>query len=123
MTDLNEVCISGMILREPSLRKTKTDHDMCSLQVCVKRPEPSKAHDYLDVVLWEDKAQEFVTRFHAGDRVFLKGRLKKTNYTGLDGVKRVTTQIIAEQAEPAEYAAQADYPEINAPAVYAENLA
>lgn len=99
MSDINEIRISGTILRDPVLRRTKADHDMCTMQVCVSRPQPSKAHDYLDVMLWEDLAAKVVSDFHAGDKILITGRLRKSSYTGMDGRKHTTTQIIAEHAE------------------------
>lgn len=111
MTDLNEIRISGTVLRDPILRRTKADHDMCSLQVCVRRPEPSKAHDYLDVVVWEDLAAKVADEFHAGERILITGRLRKNNYTGNDGMKHVTTQIIAEHAGHPEEEDMPFYPE------------
>lgn len=123
MTDLNEVCITGTLVREPVLRRTKTEDDMCALQVCVNRPEPSKSHDYLDVVFWEDIARDVANTYHAGDRILLKGRLRKNVYTGMDGRKHATTQIIAAHVESAEE----EYPEIMAESVavpvYAESAA
>ena len=102
MSDINEIRISGTILRDPVLRRTKADHDMCTMQVCVSRPQPSKAHDYLDVMLWEDLAAKVVSDFHAGEKILIKGRLRKSSYTGMDGRKHTTTQIIAEHAERPE---------------------
>lgn len=103
MSDINEIRISGTILRDPVLRRTKADHDMCTMQVSVSRPEPSKACDYLDVMLWEDLASKVVSDFHAGEKIMITGRLRKSSYTGMDGKRHTTTQIIAEHAErPAE---------------------
>lgn len=99
MSDINEVHLTGVILKEPNLRRTRSENMMCSFQISVKRKEPSRSRDFLDIVVWEPLASEAGNAYHAGDRVSIRGRLQKTNYVGSDGRKRVTTQIVAEQME------------------------
>jgi single-stranded DNA-binding protein len=121
MKDLNEVCISGTLMRDPVLRRTRADHDMCTVMVSVMRPEPSKAHDYLDVICWEELAAKVADEFRAGERILFKGRLRKNNYTSTDGQKRVSTQIIADYVQRPEEPAY--YESAEAAGAYAENMA
>ena len=95
--DKNEVMLRGQVLREPLLRRTKSDEPMCQFQLGVGRREPSKARDYLDIVVWQPLAEQVGLRLRAGMRIAVKGYLRKSNYQGSDGARHSFTQIVAEE--------------------------
>ena len=97
MSDFNEVRITGSLLRDPVLKVTRNDTNMSSFQVCVKRKEPSKANDYLDVIAWGSLAEEAAGEYHAGSRIQVRGTLRKSNFIGSDGKKHISTQIVADE--------------------------
>lgn len=97
MSDFNEVRITGSLLRDPVLKVTRNDTNMSSFQVCVKRKEPSRANDYLDVIAWGNLAEEAAGEYHAGSRIQVKGSLRKSNFIGSDGKKHISTQIVADE--------------------------
>ncbi len=123
MTDLNEICVSGTLTRDPVLKRTKSDQDMCNFQLAVSRPEPSRAHDYLDVVFWGEKAAAFAKGYSAGERLMIKGRLKKSEYIGTDGRKRVMTQIVAEYVHPCDSPGMISSELLSQEAMTAESMA
>ncbi|MDO5108440.1 MAG: single-stranded DNA-binding protein [Erysipelotrichaceae bacterium] len=100
--DKNEVMLTGQVLNQPTLSRTKADEPMCRFQIAVSRKEPSKAKDYLDVVVWQPLAGKVGLRLRAGMRISLRGYLRRTSFQGNDGVRHSFTQVIAEEIEDAE---------------------
>ena len=99
MFDQNSVEITGTMTADPKHLTTRNNHDWSYFSVCVRRPEPSKAVDYINVTAWNENATRVCEGFHAGDRIKVQGRLQKQTYTGTDGMKRFDTRIIAEKIE------------------------
>ncbi len=99
MKDRNEVTISGVIRSEPRTSTTKAGEPMCSFQLAVARPEPSRAHDYLDVVVWQPLAAIIIDRLQAGKRLRIRGCLRKSSYDGNDGRRHSSTKVEAKEIE------------------------
>ncbi|MBW9212677.1 MULTISPECIES: single-stranded DNA-binding protein [Terrabacteria group] len=96
MCDTNAVEISGTIAEEPVYRTTKNNQGMSTFCIKVQRQEPSKAKDFLNVVAWGEQANLVRESYHEGERIGVKGHLRKQYYIGQDGTKRYNLQIVAE---------------------------
>lgn len=96
MCDLNAVEISGTIMDEPIFRSTKNDSTMSTFSISVQRKEPSKSKDYLNVVAWGEQATQIRKEYHSGEKIGIKGYLRKQFYMGQDGLKKYSLQIVAE---------------------------
>src|SRR3712207_3964958 len=96
MCDTNAVEVSGTILEEPIYRNTKNDQGMSTFSISVQRKEPSKSKDYLNIVAWGEQANLIRESYHGGEKIGVKGYLRKQFYIGQDGIKKYNIQIIAE---------------------------
>ena len=99
MTDTNEVMITGRILHDPITRTTRSGDPMCTFQLAVARPEPSKAYDYLDVIVWQPLAEAVSAKLCTGKRMKVRGYLRKSMYDGNDGRRHSSTKIEAKEIE------------------------
>lgn len=97
MNDRNEALLVGTVVSEPRVGKTKTGGTIAQFALSIKRPEPSKASDIVNIVAWDEVAEDFHLRFESGSRVEVLGRIQKTSYVGNDGTRRSLTKVYAQQ--------------------------
>ena len=99
---LNKVFIMGRLTRDPELRRTQSGTAVASFALAVERDFKDNATgkretDFIDVVAWR-QAGEFVSRyFTKGRMAVVEGRLQIRDWTDMDGNKRRTTEIVADQ--------------------------
>lgn len=99
MNDRNEAVLVGTVVSEPRIGKTKTGGTIAQFSLSIKRPDPSKASDILNVVAWDEVAEDFHLRFETGSRIGVLGRIQKTSYVGNDGIRKTFTKIYAQQIQ------------------------
>ena len=96
---INDLCIEGILCREPTYRRTPLGREICDMMVAVKRA--FHRADYLPCILWGRTAQE-LSACRTGDRIRICGRLQSRVYTKLtaDGpLERTAYEISALCAE------------------------
>ena len=96
MSDLNMVEISGTIMEEPIFRNTKNNAGMSTFSISVQRKEPSRSKDYLYVVAWGKQADMIHQEYHCGEKIGVKGYIRKQFYISNEGNKKYNIQIVAE---------------------------
>lgn len=104
---MNKVILVGRLTRDPETR-TSGDTTVTRFSLAVDRrfrkagDETSPSADFPSCVAF-GKTAEFINKyFKQGVKMALEGRLQTGNYTDKDGVKRYTTDVIAEAVEFAE---------------------
>lgn len=96
---MNDIVISGRLTRDPELRHTQSGKAVCNINVAVKRPFTKDETDFIDVVLWEQRA-EFVSKyFSKGSFIIIRGSLQSRDYEDKEGNKRRAWEIKADDAE------------------------
>ncbi len=96
---MNKIEISGRLTRDPELRHTQSGKAVCNINVAVKRPFTKDETDFIDVVLWEQRA-EFVSKyFSKGSFIIITGSLQSRDYEDKEGNKRRAWEIKADDAE------------------------
>jgi single-strand DNA-binding protein len=98
---VNKVILSGRLTKDPVVRVTQSQKDVCQFSIAVDRyvGNGQKEADYFDVVCWEKLAEACGNHLEKGQMVFVGGRLQTRNYTGKDGIKRYVTEIMASEVE------------------------
>jgi len=100
--DLNKVMIIGRLTRDPELRTIPSGKSVATLGVATNRiytdagGQKQKQVEYHNVVLWSrlgEIANQYLKR---GAKVYIEGRMQTREWTGQDGNKRKTTEIIGE---------------------------
>lgn len=96
---MNKITITGRLTRDPDLRRTQSGKAVCNINVAVKRPFMKDETDFIDCVLWEQRA-EFVSKyFSKGSFIIISGSLQSRDYEDKDGNKRRAWEIKVDDAE------------------------
>lgn len=99
---LNKIIIMGRLIRDPELRRTQTGTGVGSFTLAVDRDFKDKqtgerATDFIDCVAW-GATGEFAQRyFTKGRMAVVQGRLQLRDWTGRDGNKRRSAEVVVEQ--------------------------
>ena len=98
---LNHIVIMGRLARDPELRRTQTGTPVASFRLAVERDFKDKARgeritDWIDVTAWSYTA-EFVSKyFTKGRMAVVSGRLQMRDWTDKNGIKRTSSEIVAD---------------------------
>lgn len=102
MRGFNKVIIAGNVTKDPELRTTPSGQSVTSFGVATNRKfknasgELQESTEFHNVVAWAKLAELCNQLLHKGSGVLIEGRLQTRSWEGQDGVKRQTTEIIAE---------------------------
>lgn len=102
MRGFNKVIIAGNVTKDPELRTTPSGQSVTSFSVATNRRykdasgELQDTTEFHNIVAWGKLAELCTQLLHKGSGVLIEGRLQTRSWEGQDGVKRQTTEIIAE---------------------------
>lgn len=102
MMSLNRAQLIGNLTRDPELRTTPQGTSVCSLGLATNRVytdaqgQKQEQVEFHNIVAWAKLADICGQYLAKGRRVFIEGRLQTREWTGQDGVKRRSTEIVAE---------------------------
>lgn len=105
---MNTVIMIGRLTRDPELRYiASTGNAVTRFSIAVDRAFATKddkvTADFLNIVVWGKRAETCANYLAKGRMVAVRGRLQNNNYTDKDGVKRYSTEIIAEEVKFIDY--------------------
>jgi len=97
MSDLNRAMLIGNITQDPSLRMAG-DKAVCNFRIATNyKKKDITSVEYHNIVCWDKTAENVGTFLTRGSKVFVEGRLQTREWPAVDGVKKQTTEIIADQ--------------------------
>ncbi len=106
MASLNKVMLIGNLTRDPEVRYTPKGSAVCDMAIAVNRRYVNDAGErqeevtYLDVVLWDKKAELAAQYLSKGKPVFVEGRLQMDSWEDkATGQKRTKIRIICENMQ------------------------
>lgn len=97
---LNKVMLIGNLTRDPELRYTPSGTAVCTLGLATNRrwtdPEGNlqESVEFHRLVAWGKLAELCSQLLFKGRKVYIEGRLQTREWTGQDGTKRITTEIV-----------------------------
>jgi len=97
---LNKAMLIGNLTRDPELRYTPSGVAVCSFGLATNRRWTTKDGEQKDdaqfhrIVAWNRLAELCSQLLVKGRHVYVEGRIQYREWTGSDGVKRQTTEII-----------------------------
>lgn len=100
---LNKGEILGNMCREPELRTTPNGASVCSFGVATNEQwkgadgSQQERTEFHNVVVWGPLAETTVAEVKKGQKVYISGRLQTRSWETPDGVKKYTTELIADQ--------------------------
>ncbi len=101
MVGLNKVMIIGNVGTDPEMRYSSSGKPFTSFRIATNRVyttpdgERKQETDWFTVVTWNKLAETCGQYLSKGKRAFIEGRLKTRSWEGQDGIKRYTTEIVA----------------------------
>lgn len=97
---LNHITIMGRLTKDPELRRTGSGTAVASFTLAVDRDfgKEEKKTDFINCVAWRQTG-EFVSKYFAKGRMMVAdGRLEMREWTDRDGNKRISAEVIVENA-------------------------
>ncbi len=96
---INQVELSGILCKEPILRRTPLGREICDVMLAV--PRTFHRADYLPCILWGRTAEE-ISACHTRDQIHIFGRMQSRIYTKITELgpqERTAYEISALEAE------------------------
>lgn len=103
MGSLNKVMIVGRLGKDPEIRYTQSGTSVCTFSMATDLKWTDKAGVKQEKTEWHrvkawSKLADLAAQFLAkGRQAYVEGRLETREWTDKDGVKRYTTEIVADQ--------------------------
>ena len=98
---LNRAIMMGRLCAGPELKHTQTQVAVYSFRIAVDRDyskNGDKETDFFDVVAWRATAEFICKYFVKGRMIVVDGRMQTRSWTDKEGNKRVTTELVADNA-------------------------
>lgn len=105
---LNKVILIGRLTREPELRYTPNGVAVTKFTLAVDRPfknrQGEKETDFINIVVWRKQAENCANFLGKGRLVAVEGRLQIRSYDDSQGIRRKTSDIIADNVSFLDWA-------------------
>ena len=105
------VLFTGRLATDPDMKTTANGTAVCTFRVAVTRrykKDGEPAADFFTCVAWRKNAEYIAQYFTKGRMVAACGTMQNREWTDKNGVKRVTTEIIIDRAEPCDSRPRSD---------------
>jgi single-strand DNA-binding protein len=105
MAGINKVILIGNLGRDPELRYTQGGTAVATLNLATTRAYTNRNNERVEETEWHrvtvwgkdaENANKYLTK---GRQVYVEGRLRTHSYDDKDGVKRYSTEIVAETVQ------------------------
>lgn len=96
---MNRVCLIGRLTTKPELRNGATSSVRFSIAVqrSYKNANGTYDADFINVVAFGPRAEMICNNFDKGNQIGVEGRIQTGSFTGQDGQKRYTTDVVIDQ--------------------------
>jgi len=97
---MNNVSLIGRITRDLELKNFNegkgfyTKFTLAINKVAHKDSQPEA--DFINIVAWNGLAETICKHLKKGSQIAITGRLTSSSYTDKDGIKRYSTEVVAE---------------------------
>ena len=101
----NTITVVGNVTRDPELRYTQSGKATVNVGIAVNRRyqvngEWQEQTSYMNVVAWDQLAENIAASLTKGSRVLVTGRLDVREYESREGGKRTAVEIVADEIGP-----------------------
>lgn len=105
---MNNVSLSGRIVRDPELRTTNNGTSVLNFSLAVRKQRKNQQGEYdtnfFDFVAWGSAAEFIAQYFKKGDYLGVKGRLDINKWQDKNNQKRKDVEVVVESAVPLQFA-------------------
>ncbi len=125
MPNLNRVLLMGRLTRDPDLRYTKDGTAICKFGLAVNRTfgtgdQRKEKSTFVDVTMWQRKAEVVAEYFKKGSPIFIEGRLELDQWENDKQEKRSKLYVVAENFEFLERGSKTAVAQDDSPAAASE---
>lgn len=104
MANINTVCISGNLTRDPETRQLSGDNSVTKLRVAnnIRKKVDGTWTDvanYFDVTVWGKHGETVQQYLSKGDGIIVLGRLEWREWQAEDGTNRQGVEIVAQDTQ------------------------
>lgn len=98
--NINKALIAGRLTKDPVVRTTQTGQTVAQFSVATsqtwndKQGQKQEKATFHNIVMWGKLAEIAGQWLTKGQEVFIEGKIETRDYTGKDGIKRYTTEIV-----------------------------
>ena len=100
---MNRVNLIGRLTKTPELRYTQSNKGITRFTIAVNRKFKNSEGDYdadfINCLCFEKRAKVITNYCEKGDLIGVAGRIQTGSYTGQDGQKRYTTDVIVDEID------------------------
>lgn len=102
MAGVNKVILIGNLGKDPEVRHLESGVAVAKFSIATTETYKSKDGNKVDhtewhnIVLWRGLAEISEKYLKKGDKVYIEGRLRTRQWDDKDGIKRYTTEILAD---------------------------
>lgn len=100
--NVNKVLLVGRLAADPETRSTQSGQQVATLRLATNRVwndkngQKQEQVEFHSIVAWGSLADIASRYLKKGQLAYIEGRLQTRSWTGKDGAKRYTTEIVAE---------------------------
>ena len=117
---INRVCITGNLTRDPEMMATQSGTQILRLGVAVndrwRNPQTQQWEDrpnYIDCVLFGNRAQGVAPYLHKGSKVSIEGKLRWSQWQDRDtGKNRSKIEVVVDEIELMQQSQQQGYQQV-----------
>ncbi len=102
---LNRIILIGRLTADPELRYTPTGLPVASFRLAVNRMKTQSGEqqaDFINIVAWRQQAEFAANYLNKGRLVAVEGRLQIRQWTGQDGQRRSTAEVVCDRVQALE---------------------
>lgn len=105
MAGVNKVILIGNLGKDPELRVTQSGASVCQLNIATtrvwfdKQNQKQEDTEWHRVVVWGKQAENCNQYLSKGRQCYVEGRLQTRSYDDKDGVKRYSTEVVADTVQ------------------------
>lgn len=99
---MNKLTIIGNLTRDPELRSTQSNVNVCSFSVAVnrrKRGNENQEADYFNVSAWRERGEVCAKYLKKGSKVCVIGAVSVRTFTRNDGTSGASLEVTADEVE------------------------
>lgn len=99
---MNQIILIGRLTKDPELKYTQSGKALCKFTLAVNRRfarDGEQNADFINIQVWGKQAESCGEYLAKGRQCAVSGRLQISSYDGNDGVRRYSTDVIADSVE------------------------
>jgi single-strand DNA-binding protein len=106
---MNKAIFDGNLGKDPETKYTQSGKCVCTFSVGVSSGWGDKKRtDWINVVVWDKRAETCSQHLHKGSKVLVEGRIQTRSYDANDGSKRYVTEVVANEVELLDHKPQGE---------------